>query len=465
LAGRADADAAARRILALEVSLAQVQWNSVDSRDVSKLYNPMSTSDMNTALPGLDWTAMLSASGLGQQKTIILFQPSALRAEAEIVAETPLSTWKEYLAFQTIAAVASSLSTEFVNADFAFNGTSLYGKTAITPRMRRGVEAVNSAMGQAVGQLYVAEYFTSDAKAQIDALVQNLVAAMDIRLANNPWMTPQTKKQARAKLVAMIPKVGYPEHWRDFGNLKIERGDVVGNLFRSRTFEFDRRLATLGKPVDRSAWSITPQTASAYSSAPMNDVVIPAAILQPPYFDPGADAAVNYGAIGILIGHEISHNFDSRGSQFDVQGRLNGWWTSDDRTHFTELSAKLVAQYEQYEPLPGIHVNGALTLSENMADLAGINIAYDAYRLSLGGEPAPVVDGYSGDQRFFLGFAQAYRSKQRPEALRQRLISDPHTPETARLNVVRNLDSWYDAFGVRPGQVGYLPPPERITIW
>jgi putative endopeptidase len=464
LAGLPDPSRAAGRIVALETALARVQWSALEERDVSKLYNPVPVAGLGIAMPGLDWHALLAASHLEHAATIIVFEPTALAEQARITASTSLATWKEYLSFHTIAAAAPYMTADFVQADFALE-TAISGAQTLAPRAQRGVDLVNSALGEAVGQLYVAAYVTLAARAQIDAMVRNLASAMDARLAANPWMSEPTRQQARAKLAALAFKIGHPEHWRDYTTLAIRRGDLPGNVFRARAFEYDRRRATLDGPVDRTAWSMTPQTANAYSSAVMNDVVVPAAIFQPPWFDPEADPAVNYGAVGVLIGHEMSHNFDNRGAQFDPKGRMQPWWLPEDRARFDALGARLAAQYDQYEPLPGIHVNGHLTLSENMADLAGINVAYDAYHLSLGGHEAPVLDGFGGDQRFFLGYAQVYRAKQRPQALRDLLLTDPHTPEATRLNVVRNLAAWHAAFGVRPGQAGYLAPADRITIW
>jgi putative endopeptidase len=340
----------------------------------------------------------------------------------------------------------------------------LSGTPQLKERWKRGVDLVGGAMGEAVGQLYVGRYFPPAAKAKADELVHNLIASMDRHLAALQWMSPETKVKARAKLAAFTPKIGYPDKWRDYSALTIVPGDAMGNAMRAREFEYNRELAKIGKPVDRTEWGMTPQTVNAYANPLMNEVVFPAAILQPPFFDPNADMAVNYGAIGAVIGHELSHHFDDQGSKFDPKGNLSVWWTPEDIAKFKAMTGKVVAQYGAYEPLPGSHVNGELTLGENMADLAGLAIAYDAYKMSLHGQPDRVVDGYTGDQRFFLGFGQVWRNKMREAALQQQLTTDPHTPGQLRPNVVRNFDAWYKAFNVRDGKL-YLPPEQRIRIW
>jgi len=352
-----------------------------------------------------------------------------------------------------------------VAENFAFNGTVLSGQPEMQPRWKRGADFTTGALGEAVGKLYVKKYFPPEAKAQMDALVKNIIAAMDQRLANLTWMDPKTKAAARAKLAKFTPKIGYPEKWRDYSRLEIVRGDALGNAVRSAEFRFQRQLDKIGKPIDRSEWGMTPMTVNAYANPLWNEIVFPAAILQPPFFDPKADPAVNYGGIGAVIGHEISHHFDDQGRKFDMDGKLSDWWTSEDVKRFTALTDKVVKQYAAYEPLKGCHVNGELTLGENIADLAGATVALDAYHKSLAGKPAKVVDGYTGDQRFFLGFGQIWRSRYRDANLLNRITTDPHTPGFLRPTVVRNLDAWYEAFGVKKDEKLYLAPADRIKVW
>ncbi len=465
LAGRPDPQGAAQRIFDLEKKIAQVHWSRAEQRQVEKLYNPVAVKDLATRMPGFDWATLLKATGVAGQPQIIVTQPSALTGTAKIVAETPLPVWREYLAFHTISDAAPLLSTPFVDANFAFYGTALNDTPQLKDRWKRGVDLVNASLGEAVGEVYVQRYFPPEAKAKADELVKNLIAAFDVRLSNLQWMAPETKAKARAKLAAFTPKIGYPDKWRDYSSLKVVAGDVLGNADRAAEFEYDRQLAKIGKPVDRAEWFMTPQTVNAYANPLMNEVVFPAAILQPPFFDPNADPAVNYGAIGAVIGHEISHHFDDQGRKFDPKGNLVEWWTLQDVTRFKAYTDKVVAQYGAYEPIPGMKVNGELTLGENMADLAGVNVAYDAYKISLNGKPAPVIDGYTGDQRFFLGFGQVWQNKAREAAIRQQITTDPHTPGNWRPYVVRNMDAWYTAFGVKPGEKFYLAPGDRIKVW
>ncbi|WP_374942852.1 M13 family metallopeptidase [Sphingomonas sp.] len=465
LAGYPDPQGAAQRIFDLEKQIAQVHWTRAEQRQVEKAYNPVATTALATQMPGFDWNAMLAAQGLSAADRVIVTQPSALAGTAKIAAATPLSTWREYLAYHTISNAAPMLSSPFVNENFAFYGTTLSGTPQLKERWKRGVDLVNGSMGEAVGQIYVDRYFPPESKAKMDALVKNLIAAMDIRLSKLTWMAPETKVKARAKLAAFTPKIGYPDKFRDYSALQVKPGDVLGNADRVAEFEYNRQLAKIGKPVDRSEWFMTPQTVNAYANPVMNEVVFPAAILQPPFFDPNADPAVNYGAIGAVIGHELSHHFDDQGRKFDPKGNFAEWWTPQDVARFKVYTDKVVAQYGAYEPIPGAHVNGELTLGENMADLAGINVAYDAYKISLNGKKAPVIGGYTGDQRFFLGFGQVWQTKAREAAIRQQLTTDPHTPGNYRAYVVRNVDAWYPAFAVKPGQKYYLAPADRIKVW
>ncbi len=464
LAGIADGEAKARAIFALEKRIAEIHWTRVQSRQVEKLYNPEQVSTLATKYPGFDWAAFLSAARVDGQREVIVAQPSAIAGSIRLIAATPIRTWQDYLAYHSISARAGDLSKAFVDEDFAFRKV-LSGTPALKDRWKRGVDRVNGSLGEDVGQLYVAKYFPPEAKAKADELVKNIVAAMRVRLQNLTWMSPETRAKAVAKLDGFRAKIGYPDKWRDYAGLEVVSGDAFGNAVRADRFDYDFNLSKLGKPVDREEWGMTPQTVNAYANPPMNEIVFPAAILQPPFFDPNADPAVNYGGIGVVIGHEISHHFDDQGRKFDPKGNLADWWTAEDVSRFKSYTDKVVAQYGAYEPLPGSHVNGELTLGENMADLAGLFVAHDAWRLSLKGTTPPVIDGWSGEQRFFLGFAQVWRQKARDAALQQQLTTDPHTPGNFRPYVVRNMDAWYSAFDVKPGTKYYLAPGERVHVW
>ena len=465
LAGRPDPEGAARRVFELEKQIAAVHWTRTERRQVERAYNPVPTAELATRMPGFDYGALLAAQSLAAQPQVIVRQPSAIAGTARVVAATPMATWREYLAWHTIRDAAPYLSRAFVNENFAFYGTTLSGTPQLKERWKRGVDLVNASLGEAVGEVYVARYFPPEAKTKMDELVRNLIAAYDIRLQNLAWMAPETKARARAKLAAFTPKIGYPTKFRDYSALRVRPGDVLGNAEAVSVFEYDRQLAKMGKPVDRSEWFMTPQTVNAYANTANNEIVFPAAILQPPFFDPNADPAVNYGAIGAVIGHEISHHFDDQGRKFDERGNFADWWTPQDVARFKTYTDRVVAQYAAYEPVPGAKVNGELTLGENIADLAGLTVAYDAYQLSLKGKPAPVVGGFTGDQRFFMGFGQVWQTKARDEATRSQITTGPHTPGQYRAYVVRNLDAWYAAFGVKPGQKFYLPPAERAKVW
>ncbi|NNM78773.1 M13 family peptidase [Sphingomonas sp. ID1715] len=464
LAGIADADAKAQRIFDLETKIARTHWTAAESRQIEKLYNPVATTQLAAKMPGLDWAAFLPAAGVTQAQ-VIAAQPSALTGTAKLIASEPLSAWKEYLTFHTLSNAAPLLPKAFVEENFSFKGTTLAGTPKLKDRWKRGVDLVNYGMGEAVGELYVAKYFPPEAKAKAEQLVKNLIAAMDLRLQKLEWMAPATKTQAREKLAAFTYKIGYPDKWRDYSRLEIRAGDAFGNADRATRFEYQRNLDKIGKPVDKSEWGMTPMTVNAYANPLLNEIVFPAAILQPPFFDPNADDAVNYGGIGAVIGHEISHHFDDQGRKFDKNGNLADWWTAQDIERFKAYTDRVVAQYGAYEPIAGKKVNGELTLGENMADLAGVNVAYDAYKISLGGKPAPVIDGWTGDQRFFLGFAQVWRNKYRDPFMLQILTTDPHTPGMWRPYVVRNVDAWYSAFDVKPGTKFFLKPEERIKVW
>ena len=464
LAGIGDAEAKAQRIYDLEAKIAKTHWTRAESRQIDKLYNPVATAELGAKMPGLDWPRFLAAAGVDQPQLIVA-QPSAVTGTAALIASEPLSTWKEYLAFHTLSNAAPVLPKAFVNENFAFKGTTLAGTPQLKDRWKRGVDLVNAGMGEAVGELYVARYFPPESKAKAEQLVKNLIAAFDARLQKLEWMAPATRQAAREKLGAFTYKIGYPDKWRDYSALEVRAGDPYGNFARATRFEWQRNLDKIGKPVDRGEWGMTPQTVNAYANPLMNEIVFPAAILQAPFFDPNADDAVNYGGIGAVIGHEISHHFDDQGRKFDKAGNLTEWWTPQDAERFKVYTDKVVAQYGAYEPLPGKKVNGELTLGENIADLAGLTVAYDAYKLSLGGKPAPVIDGFTGDQRFFLGWAQVWRNKYREPFMLQILTTDPHTPGMWRPYVVRNLDAWYSAFDVKPGTKFFLKPEERIKVW
>ncbi|QRK07910.1 M13 family metallopeptidase [Archangium violaceum] len=465
LAGITDAEARARRVFELERDIARVHWAQVDTQDVAKTNNPWPREELARRAPGLDWDAYLGAAGLGQQREFIIWQPSALTGISKLVGGEPLQTWKDYLTFHAIARAAPYLPKAFVDESFAFNGRVLSGAQQLRERWKRGVDVTSGAMGEAIGKLYVEKYFPPEAKAEADKMVRNIIAAFGQRIDALAWMSPETKQRAKEKLSTLQVGIGHPEKWRDYSGLEIVRGDAYGNAERASRFEYQRNLRKLGKPVDRSEWFMVPQLVNALNSPQQNSIIFPAAILQPPFFDPNADPAVNYGGIGSVIGHEIVHSFDDVGAQFDARGKLANWWTREDAEKFKAASKTLVAQYSAYKPLPDVSVNGELTLGENIADVAGLAIAHDAYRLSLGGRPAPVIDGFSGDQRFFLGFGQVWRNKYREPTLRRILLTDGHSPGEYRASTVRNLDAWYEAFGATPGQALYLAPEQRVRIW
>jgi len=465
LAGFADVEARAKALFALERDIAQAHWTQVENRDPVKTYNLRSPVALAAEAPGFDWATFRDAAGVGHEERLDIAQPTAFTAMARLVAGRPLAVWKDYLALRILDAEAGVLSKPFSDENFGFYGTVLSGQPENEMRWKRGVQAVNGAMGEAIGKLYVAKYFPPEAKTKIDALVHNLLTSMGTSITAASWMSPATKAQALAKLATFDPKLGYPSKWRDYSKLAVVAGDPIGNNDRASAFEYDRNLAKLGGPIDRNEWGMTPMAINAYYNPPKNEIVFPAAIMQPPFFDPAADPAVNYGAMGAVIGHEISHGFDDQGRQYDAHGALRDWWTNADATAFTNRANRLVKQYGGYEPLPGTRIQGALTLGENIADLSGLRIAYEAYRLSLHGEPAPVIDGLTGDQRFFLGFAQVWRGKTRDAALLSQLTVDPHSPESFRALEVRNFDPWYAAFDVKPGDKLYLKPDDRVRIW
>ncbi|BCA60900.1 peptidase M13 [Sphingomonas sp. HMP9] len=465
LAGEPNAAARAAAVFAMEKGLATAHWTRIESRDADKTYNKWTAADFAAKAPGFPWAQYMTAMGVTGRPFYLVAQPSAVTGEAKVFADTPVGVLQDYAMLKVLRSYAPYLSSDFDKTNFGFYGTTLSGTPEQQVRWKRGVSTVSGAMGEAIGEQYVAKYFPPASKAAADDLVKNVIAAMGERLKNLEWMAPETKTKALAKLAAFTPKIGYPDKWRDYSALQIQRGDLVGNVARANAFEYDRDLKKLGQPIDRAEWFMTPMTINAYANPTMNEVVFPAAILQPPFFDPKADPAVNYGGIGAVIGHEISHHFDDQGRKYDLNGKLTDWWTAQDVARFKVFTDALVKQYDAYEPLPGQHIQGGLTLGENIADLAGLTVAYDAYHKSLGGKPAPVIDGTTGDQRFYYGWAGVWRTKFRDAALQQTLLSDPHSPGHQRVLTVRNLDPWYAAFGAKPGEASYLAPANRVRIW
>ncbi|MGH3766663.1 MAG: M13 family metallopeptidase [Pseudonocardiaceae bacterium] len=465
LAGVTDPDAAAGRVLAVETGIAQVQWTAAQDRDATATYNKFSIADATSRTPGLDWKAYLDTARIPTPEFVIA-EPSYFTALGSALTTMPLADWKSYLKFRLIDDLAPYLNNDLITARFEFRGRDLAGQQEQRPRWKRGVAAVDSAMGDLLGERYVQRHFPPDAKARIDTLVGKLIDAYRTSINGLDWMSDATKAEARDKLSKLAVKIGYPAKWKDYSKLAVARDDLVGNMLRSAQVEYQRDLDRLGKPVDRAEWLTTPQTVNAYYSPTRNDITFPAAILQPPFFDPKADDAVNYGGIGAVIGHEISHAFDDQGRKFDGTGNLRDWWTPQDVAGFTTRTQALAAQYSAYEPLPGEHINGELTLGENIADLSGLTVAMRAYRLSLGSRAPAVLDGFTGDQRFFLGWSQVWRGKTRPEDLRAQLLSDPHSPSEFRANgVVSNLPEYYAAFGVKPGDKLFRAPDQRVKIW
>jgi putative endopeptidase len=467
LAGDKDAAATAKAIVAFETKLAEVQWNRVELRDPNKGYNKMSVAELSTLAPDYDWKSALGAAGVGNKADyVIVGQPSYVTGFNKVLNDTDLATVKAYFQWQLLREYAPYLGKGFVDANFDFYGTTLTGVTENRPRWKRAVSTVEGALGEALGREYVAKYFPPERKARMEELVKNVLAAYKQSIDGLDWMGTETKKEAQAKLATFNPKIGYPNKWRDYTKLAVKPDDLVGNVMRASTFAYNRNIDKLGKPIDREEWGMTPQTINAYYNSRLNEIVFPAAILQPPFFNADADDAVNYGAIGAVIGHEIGHGFDDKGSQSDGQGNLRNWWTKEDEARFKAKTDMLVKQYDAFEPVPGYHVNGALTLGENIGDNSGLAIAYKAYKISLHGQPAPVIDGFSGDQRFFMGFGQVWRSKMRDEAAINQVKTDPHSPGQFRANgTLRNQAAFYEAFGIKEGDKMYLKPEDRVTIW
>ncbi|MFM2068123.1 MAG: hypothetical protein RLZZ584_3032 [Pseudomonadota bacterium] len=466
LGGDRQPEVTAARVLALETRIARLHRSQVDNRDMTRIYNPSTLAELARSAPGFDWAAYFDAAGLGRVDRFSVSQPDTTTGIARLYGELPLADWKTYFRLRVLDAHAQVLPAAFREARFAFRGRAVTGTTSEKPRWQQAITELNNAMGEAVGRVYVARHFPAANKARMVELVDQLLAAYRESIDTLAWMSPATRAQAQAKLARYQVKIGYPDRWRNFDKLVVRPGDAAGNLRRARAFEWQRAVAKAGQPVDRTEWEMTPQTVNAYYHPMRNEIVFPAAILQPPFFDMAADDATNYGAIGAIIGHEISHGFDDQGSRFDGDGALRDWWTEADRQAFDAASAALVAQYDAYEALPGKKVNGKLTLGENIADLSGLQVAFKAWQRSLQGRPAPVVDGRSGAQRFFMGWAQAWRDKQREQRALQLLTVDPHSPDEFRANgAAVNSDAYHEAYGTQPGDRMYKAPDQRIRIW
>jgi len=464
--GAEDTDAATKIIIDLERKLAEKQWTKTENRDPEKTYNKKNTEEMQALLGQFPWASFAKAAGIGKQKAFVVRQPSYLQAVGELLTEVDLETWKNYFRFRIIDSYASSLTEALETRHFEFHSTAISGVTEQEPLWKRGVNITGSVLGELVGQLYVEKYFKPAAKERMNELVENLKKAFAERITSRDWMGEGTKKQALEKLSMFTTKIGYPDEWKDYSALQIKSPILAVNMLASSRFETKEELKKLGGPIDRNEWHMTPQTINAYYNPVMNEIVFPAAILQPPFFNMQADDAVNYGAIGAVIGHELSHGFDDKGSKYDGKGNLRKWWTELDRKEFELRAEGLVSQYDKFEPVTGNFVNGKLTLGENIGDLGGLSVAYKAYRLSLHGKEAPVIDGLTGDQRFFLGWAQIWRRLYREPELLKRLVTDPHSPSEYRVNgIVRNMDAWYDAFEIKPTDDLYLKPEDRVRIW
>jgi endothelin-converting enzyme/putative endopeptidase len=467
LAGLPGGEAAADRIIALETAISKVQWPAEDRRDIDKIYNPMTRAKLAKLAPQFDWNATLAKAGLTGAKQVIVTEPSAVAGTGKIFASTPLSTWKEWLAFRFVSDHAAYLPKAFDDASFAFYRKELSGVQEQRERWKRGVAAVNGALGEGVGEIYVKTHYPAESERQMTELIGNLRDAYQERISGNSWMDEATRKAALEKLAAFEPRIGHPVKYIDYSSMKVVKGDPLGNSLRAADFDWKLQLKRFPEPVDRTLWGMNPQTINAYYNPLANQITFPAAILQPPFFDPAADAAANYGAIGAVIGHEMGHGFDDEGRKFDPKGALRDWWSPEAAKAYATRTDKLVAQYNGFSPFPGVSVNGKLTLGENLGDLSGVEAAYAAYKKYTvkHGEP-PVIDGLTGDQRFFIAYAQAWQEKDREDAERQQILTDPHSPGKYRVNgIVRNVDAWYKAFNVQPGDKLYLPPEQRVHIW
>ncbi len=471
LIGPENPEARAGAVYKLENDIATAHWPAADRRDADKTYNPTTVSALEKFAPQFPWRAFFAAEGLSLsgpqgERTIVIRENTAFPAMAKVFRDTPLPVWRDWMTLHYLHNMAPFLPSAIDTADFDFYGRVLSGQAQQLDRAIRAVRLIDARLGHPLGKLYVAKYFPPESKAKAEALVTNLLKAYDADIRTIGWMTEATRQKALEKLHAFRPHIGYPDKWRDYSGLRIDRNDLVGDIERSDVFEWRYRLDRIDRPVDRNEWNMTPPTINAYYTQSLNSIFFPAAILQPPFFDPRADDAVNYGGIGAVIGHEISHGFDDQGSKYTGAGILESWWTEADRKAFEQRTATLGAQFDAYEALPGLHVNGKLTMGENIGDLSGINISLKAYHISLNGKPAPALDGYTGDQRFFLSYGQIWRSKYRDAAVRQQVLSNPHAPAPFRvIGATRNTDAWYDAFDVKPGDKYYLPPESRVRLW
>ena len=466
LGGIANAPELAKKIMALETTLAAQHMKKEQTRDIVKLYNKYAISDLSQLMPDFNWSTMLKNAGILNQQNIVIAQVNYIKSLNTIIKTTPLNTWKAYLKWNAIHGAASSLNAELDNENFDFFGKTLSGTQVQRPLWRRGVDRVNNNLGEIVGKVYVKKHFSPEAKEQVTLLVKNLIKAYGESIKNLDWMSPETKIQALDKLSKFTPKIGYPDKWRDYSTLKVIKGDLFGNQQKATAFEYNRQINKLGKPVDRTEWGMTPQTVNAYYNPPLNEIVFPAAILQPPFFDVKVEGAANYGGIGAVIGHEIGHGFDDQGSSFDGDGVLRNWWTPEDLTAFKQKTGALVAQYNTFKVFPDLNVNGEFTQGENIGDLGGLSIALKAYKMSLEGKESPVLDGFTGDQRVLLSWGQCWLNKSREEALRNKIATDPHSPAKFRINgVVRNIPEFYTAFNIQPTDSLYLAPKKRVKIW
>lgn len=466
LLGEVDSAPRAEAIFALETAIAEQHWTRADRRNADRTYNRMTIDELSAFAPGVAWTAAFDGLGLPTEGDVVVREKEAFPALAAVFADTPVEVWRDYLLVRLVSNNAASLSDEIYMANFEFYGRDLRGQEEPRDRDKRGISLVNGRLDQAVGREYIDRYFPEESKIQMTEMFENIRTALSIRIDNLEWMTDETKVRAQEKLAAMTAKIAYPEVWTDYSELDVVPGDLMGNIRRHRVWSNQRQVARLGTKVDKREWFSAPQTVNAFYSPNRNEAFIPAGYIQSPLFDPNADPAINYGAIGSIVGHEIGHGFDDQGSKFDANGFLQSWWTDEDRAAFDALGDQLADQFSAYEPLPGLNVNGRQTLGENIGDLAGIIVTYHAYKLSLDGAESPVLDGFTGEQRVFLGRAQARRFKRTEESLRQRLLSAPHSPMKLRVNgMIRNIDEWYEAFDVQPGDEMYIPPEERVRIW
>ncbi len=466
LAGINNGKAAAKNIMALETSLAEFHWTRVETRDSEKRYNKFATNNLNSITDKFNWQVFLAAEGVASQKDIIINQPDFIEGFAKVFAQTSLDTWKQYLTFNTLSAFSSYLTTDLDNENFDFFSKQLNGRKEQRPQWKRGVGVVNSSLGEVIGKVYVTRHFTPKAKARMSILVENLRNAYGASIDALEWMSNDTKKAAHVKLAAFTPKIGYPDKWEDYSALTIAPDDIVGNIIRSRKVSSEKEISKLGDPIRKWEWSMTPQTVNAYYNPTVNEIVFPAAILQAPFFNMKADDAVNYGGIGAVIGHEMGHGFDDQGSKYDATGNLRNWWTEQDLKEFSTRTKALVEQYADYQVFDDLNVNGELTLGENIGDLSGVTIAYKAYKTLLNGKKAPVIDGLTGDQRFFMGYAQIWRSKIVEKSMRNRVATDPHSPgEFRALGSLSNMNEFYDAFDVKEGDAMYIAPEKRVKIW